>query len=116
MKFITYSERSVMVGDEVADLLMTYAKLLARTNSADTVDLTTITPNGVEVTATLLVGPATIMMAESSNSTLPEPENSVAVEYLTAQIDLIENPPGPLQLPPDQTGSYSDDDIGYRFD
>ena len=39
MKHVTYSDKSLLVGDIAADLLMRYAAALANTNGADTVDI-----------------------------------------------------------------------------
>ena len=88
-----YAETSLMMGDEVVDLMMEYAVLLARQTSADSVDVNAIGTDGDQVTATFLIGPATIMVAESARSTFPEPDNGSAVEYLKEQIGLIKTPP-----------------------
>ena len=93
MKHVMYAEKSLMMGDEVVDLMMEYAVLLARQNSADRVEVEAIGVDGDPVTATFLIGPASIMVAESSRSTLPEPENASAVTYLKEQIGLIKEPP-----------------------
>jgi len=88
-----YAEKSLMMGDEVADLMMEYAVLLARHGSADSVDVEAIGTDGDQVTATFLIGPATIMVAETARSSFPEPENGSAVTYLKEQIGLIRVPP-----------------------
>ena len=69
MKHVMYAEKSLMMGDEVADLMMEYAVLLARHRSA------------------------TIMVAETARSSFPEPENGCAVTYLKKKIGLIRAPP-----------------------
>jgi len=88
-----YAEKSLLMGDEVVDLMMEYAVLLARKNSADSVDVEAIGNDGDEVTATFLIGPATIMVAETARSPFPEPDNGPAVTYLKEQIGLIKEPP-----------------------
>lgn len=88
-----YAEKSLLMGDEVVDLMMEYAVLLARKTSADSVDIEAIGTDGSPVTATFLIGPATIMVAETARSSFPEPENTKAVEYLKEQIGLIKAPP-----------------------
>jgi hypothetical protein len=93
MKHVTYAENSLLLGDEVVDLMMEYAVLLARQSSADRVDVEAISTDGDLVTATFLIGPATIMVAETARSVFPEPENALAVEYLREQIGLIKEPP-----------------------
>ena len=88
-----YAEKSLMMGDEVVDLMMEYAVLLARQSSADSVAVEAIGTDGDTVTATFLIGPATIMVAETARSNFPEPENADAVTYLKEQIGLIKEPP-----------------------
>ena len=90
---MVYAENSLLMGDEVVDLMMEYAVLLARQASADSVDVAAISAGGDEVTATFLIGPATIMVAETSRSALPEPENGSAVSYLKEKIEQIKSPP-----------------------
>lgn len=93
MKQVMYAEKSLLMGDEVVDLMMEYAVLLARKTSADSVDIEAIGTDGSPVTATFLIGPATIMVAETARSSFPEPKNTAAVEYLKQQIGLIKAPP-----------------------
>ena len=93
MKHVMYAEKSLMMGDEVVDLMMEYAVLLARKSSADSVEVQAIGNDGDQVTATFLIGPATIMVAETARSSFPEPENDTAVDYLKQQIGLIKEPP-----------------------
>lgn len=88
-----YAEKSLMMGDEVVDLMMEYAVLLARQRSADSVDVEAIGSDGDTVTATFLIGPASIMVAETARSSFPEPDNNDAVTYLKEQIGLIKEPP-----------------------
>lgn len=88
-----YAEKSLLMGDEVVELMMEYAVLLARQSSADSVNVEAIGTDGDQVTATFLIGPATIMVAETTKSAVPEPENGVAVSYLKEQIGLIKTPP-----------------------
>lgn len=93
MKRVMYSEKSLLMGDEVVNLMMEYAVVLARTSSADQIDVEAITAEGERVTATFLMGPATIMVAETTQSSYPEPENGAVVSYLREQIGLIKEPP-----------------------
>lgn len=93
MKHVIYAEKSLLMGDEVVDLMMEYAVLLARQSSADSVDVEAIGTDGAEVTATFLIGPATIMVAETARTAIPEPDNDSAEAYLKEQISLIKSPP-----------------------
>src|SRR4051794_2712753 len=62
MKHVRYAEKSLLMGDEVVDLMMEYAVLLARQSSADSINVEAIGTDGDTVTATFLIGPATIMV------------------------------------------------------
>jgi hypothetical protein len=83
MKHITFGDKSLLIGDEIADLLLEYAALLTRESSGDTVEVAAISSDGDEVTASFLLGPGVTMMAETTHNTLPEPENTAAIEYVT---------------------------------
>ncbi|MDN4613227.1 hypothetical protein P5G50_02075 [Leifsonia sp. F6_8S_P_1B] len=87
MKHVTYSDKSLLVGDEVADLLMEYATQLGRMSQTDTVTLRAIGADGNEVSASFLLNPSTILMVESASTTATEPENDLAEQYLQSRIN-----------------------------
>lgn len=93
MKHVVYAEKSLLLGDDVVELMMEYAVLLARQSSADSVDVEALGTDGAEVTATFLIGPATIMVAETARTAFPEPDNDTAEAYLKEKIGLIKTPP-----------------------
>jgi hypothetical protein len=86
MKHVTYADKSLMVGDDTADMLLQYAARLASAGVADTIDVHAISSDGDEVVATFLLGEGAPLMAETTNSTLPEPDNSEAVELMTDRL------------------------------
>ena len=83
MKHLTYSDKSLLVGDEVADMLLQYAARLASAGVADTVDVHAVSSDGDDVTATFLLGEGAPLMAETTTSKLPEPDNNQAVRHMT---------------------------------
>lgn len=87
MKHVTYSDKSLLVGDEVADLLMEYAAQLGRMGQTDTVTIRAIGADGNEVSASFLLNPSSILMVESASTTATEPENGLAEEYLQGRIN-----------------------------
>ena len=87
MKHVTYGERSLLVGDEAADLLMSYATVLGRNNNTDSVTLRAVGADGNEEDATVLLNPSTTMMIESTNSTGSEPDNELVAEYMREGIN-----------------------------
>jgi hypothetical protein len=82
VKHITFGDKSLLVGDEVADALLEYAAALATAAHGDTVEIHAISSDGNEVTATFLLGPGVTMMAESAHTSIPEPDNADALEYI----------------------------------
>lgn len=95
MKHVTYGERSLFVDDESADLLMEYARVLAKENDSDTVPVRVIGIDGNEVEATFLLNPSTAIMAETTHTTAQAPTNASAIQYLREQIHLRSFPPQP---------------------
>ncbi|WP_150307697.1 hypothetical protein [Planctomonas psychrotolerans] len=95
MKHVTYADKSLLVGDEAANVLLAYAAVLARNNNADTVDIRAISSEGNSTTATFLLDAGAPLMAETINSPLPEPDNTDAVAYMREQMTrLSERPTG----------------------
>ncbi len=101
MKHLTFADKGLLVGDDVADLLLEYAALLARKGDADTVELAAYGADGAAVQATLMLAEGTPLMAETTHTDLPEPDNGDTVMYLREQIMRRSSPP-PVQ-PADAT-------------
>lgn len=92
MKHVTYGEKSVLMGDDAADTLLEYARLIADNGGADSVTLTSISPDGNTVETSFLLGPNTMMMVESTNSQIQPPDNEEAVSEMKDRIDAITRP------------------------
>jgi hypothetical protein len=86
VKHITISDKSFLIGDEATDLLVRYAALLGKIHSADSVRIRAIGIDGEAVEADFLLNSGTVLMAESSRSQLPEPDNADAIEYMRERI------------------------------
>jgi hypothetical protein len=82
MKHITFGDKSLLIGDAAADALLKYAAFLATAARGDTVEVHAISSDGDEVTASFLFGPGATVMAETSHTQLPEPDNSAAIAYM----------------------------------
>lgn len=76
---VTYSDKSLVLGDEIAALLVEYAAALGRDGSADSVTVHAIGADGGEVEATFLLNGGIALMAETTNTTVPEPDNDHVV-------------------------------------
>jgi hypothetical protein len=82
VKHITFGDKSLLVGDAVADALLKYGAFLTTANRGDTVEIHAISSDGDETVATFLLGPGVTMMAETAHNNLPEPDNTAAVKYM----------------------------------
>lgn len=86
---------------------MEYARLVASSGHADTVKVRALGADGQEVVATLLLNQGTPLMAESTHSSMVEPDNAEAVEYMRGRVGLLDSPRlvAPIDDPmPPQTG------------
>lgn len=87
MRHVTYSHKSLLVGNAAADLLIEYAAVLGRRSGSDVVTLRAIGADGNEVEASFLLNPSTVLMVETASTPASEPENRPAVDYLRLRID-----------------------------
>lgn len=93
MKHLTFAGKSLLIGDDVADLLLEYTALLAKKGDADTVDISAYGADGDAVQATLMLAEGAPLMAETTHTDLPEPDNDDTVMYLREQIMRRSSPP-----------------------
>jgi len=81
------------MGDEAADTLLEYARMIADTTGADSVTLSAISPDGNTVDASFLLNANTVLMVESTNSDVEPPDNADAVAEMRDRINAISRPP-----------------------
>ncbi len=108
MKRIIYDGNTWLVGDEAAEVLVEYAVLLAKEESADSVDVAAYDRSGQPQNITLLIGPATMMTIESSSSLLEPPDNADPVARVRERMRQVTSPPRALPGDPGDL-SYLDD-------
>ncbi|NQX37141.1 hypothetical protein [Herbiconiux sp. VKM Ac-2851] len=108
MKHITFAEKSLLVGDDAAEAITEYAAALAKHASADTVTLSAFGSDGQDVNATFVLDSGTVLMAETTHSSIPEPDNTDAVAYMREKTRLLVSPPS--AGPHDQMPSSPEDD------
>ncbi|WP_210480692.1 hypothetical protein [Naasia sp. SYSU D00948] len=82
MKHVTYANKSFLIGDEAAELLVTYTAALASAKLGDSVKLHAIGSDGDDEEIQLLLDTGAPLLAESASSSLPEPDNSAAIEHM----------------------------------
>jgi hypothetical protein len=92
MKHVSYADKSLFMGDDAADSLLEYARLLADNERADTVTLRSISTDGNTVEASFLLDASTVLMVESTNSEMEAPDNTDAVQDIKDRIDAITRP------------------------
>jgi hypothetical protein len=110
VKHITYSDKSLLVGDEAADVLLEYSALLGRHGSADTVTLRGFGADADEVDATFVLNQGTVLMAETSHTSMEEPDNAEAVMEMREKMLRLMSP-RPVS-PSDESMPANYDDLG----
>lgn len=95
------ADKSLLIGDEAADLLLEYAALLAQIGRGDSVRIRAIGVDGDEVTVGFLLNSGTVLLVETSTSTLPEPDNAGVARYMRQRLDSYS---GNLDQSPDPFG------------
>lgn len=82
--------KSLLMGDDAADLLVRLAVLLGQTGSADSVEIAAIESGGNAGRITFLLNGGASITTESVTSDLVAPENSKAEQYMISRIVEIE--------------------------
>lgn len=108
MKHVVYAEKTLLVGDRAADLALEYGAALASNGKADTISLHAIGSDGDAVLATLLLDAGSNLIAETTNSTLDEPDNAEAEAYMQDRITRLTSPR--TAHPDDETAAATFDD------
>lgn len=80
------------MGDDAADSLLEYARLLGEASHVDTVTVRAIGPYGNAVDAALLLNGSSAMVVESTNWTVQLPGNDEAVRYMQERIGHLTRP------------------------
>lgn len=99
MKHVTYADKSLLLDDETADLLIEYAVALGTAGRTDSVVTNAMDSSGHDVEATFLLHGATELMTETARTSVDPVDNTAAVTYLREHIDLLRNPPDTLPEP-----------------
>jgi hypothetical protein len=112
MKHVTVAEKSLLMGDDVADCLLEYSRLLGQDSQVDAVTVRGIGPDGNTVDVSILLNAATMLVIESTNTTVEAPGNDEAVRYMQERIDRIINPPEARPEPSGETFDFDIEDPG----
>lgn len=93
MKHLTYADKSLLVDNESADLIVDYAVAIASSGTADKVELRGFGADGDEVVGSFVLNSGTILMAETVHTSIPDPDNSEAVAYMRGRLGRLQSPP-----------------------
>ncbi|WP_104176432.1 hypothetical protein [Cryobacterium sp. Y50] len=117
MMNLTFVGKSLLVGDEVAELVVEYAAMLARSGGVDTVRLMAYSVGGDDVQALLLLSQGAPIMAETSHTDRPEPDNRDIVSYMRQRLARSGTVSFGLSLDhqPDSTSAF-EDDYSFNFE
>ncbi len=95
MHRIHHAGDSVLTGSAIARALIEYAEMLAKAATATTLDIPTREPDGSIGSTTMLVGPASQLIADAEHSEYEELVDEALVERLRRLTDALRRPPGP---------------------
>jgi len=93
MKHVTIADKTLFMGDDIADALLEYARVLGNDDHADTVTVHAIGPDGNSVDVAILLNSSAVVVVESTNAEIEPPSNDEAVRYITDAIERIHRPP-----------------------
>jgi hypothetical protein len=111
MDQIQYAGNALVTGSKIAHAVLAYAQALASNGDSATVTIPVLHEHGSVVTAEILIGPASQLIAEPYESTSPELEDADVVERLNEATAKLQ----PARAIADNAGNYSaidDDDLG----
>ena len=106
-----YSEKSLLMDDASADVLIEYAALLAANGSSDTVRLQAVGEDGNDVEVAFLLNAATVLIVESASADLHPNANEQTVREMRDKIELLRNPPPARMQRASEIPDYDFDDI-----
>lgn len=92
MRSLVYAGNALRTGDDIAQAVLEYAASLAGAHRADTVMIPVRTASGTVSSATLLLGPASQIVAEDLRDDHDELEDAALVADLRARVRAIDSP------------------------
>lgn len=87
MKRITMGAEVLITDERIADLVLAYANVLARSRTSDTVNIPVVSESGAVQDAQLLVGPASQIVVTEDGSGGPTIDVEPALHDLQQRID-----------------------------
>ena len=85
MKLLRYAGGEYLTGDDIATAMLAYSEALADRSTADSVEIPILDADGARQTAIFLLGPASQIVAKSTDSGGEELVDRAVVEELGAR-------------------------------
>ena len=112
MKQLTYIDTVIRTDDEVADLVIQYAMVLAHHATSDTVTIPAIGPDDTVRDTTLLIGPASQLVVTSLDAPpRHDLDPRAAVDHLRGRIAFLTRKPVVTEQVPGDVNLFFDDDL-----
>ena len=92
MRHLTYGDKQMLIGDEVAAVLLEYAAQVARVGGGDSMTLRAIDTDGNDVEVTLLLDAGATLMSQTATTSVEEPDNREAVAYMRQRLGIMRSP------------------------
>ena len=108
---MTFADKSLLMGDDAADTLLEYARVIADSEGADTVTLRSMSQDGNTVDASFLLNVNTVLMIETTNSEVQPPDNTAAVIEMRERITALTRPASTSSEEPWEDGDYDMTDV-----
>lgn len=102
MRHVTYGDKRMLIGDEVADLLLDYAAQVARVGGGDSITMRAIDTDGNDVEVKFLLDAGATLMSQTATTSVREPDNSEAIAYIRERMATMQSPA--------QAHAFSDDE------
>jgi hypothetical protein len=99
MKHISFANKSLLVGDDLAYVLLDYWALLAERADADIVEVRVLNTEGIVSSETVPLEAAVPLRVEPASLPFCEPDNADALAYLRRRIWSMTSPPWALPQP-----------------
>jgi len=109
MKRVTYADKALLMGDDAAETLLEYARVLTQTAGVDSVTLRCLSTDGDAVDASFLIHGHATLLVESTHSDIAAPDNADAVAELRDRIQRVRQPASAVA---DDIPWSSADDLG----
>ena len=102
MRHVTYGDKPILIGDEVAAVLLEYAAQVARAGGGDSITLRAIDTDGNDVEVTFLLDAGATLMSQTATTSVQEPDNSEAIAFMRERLATMQSPAQAQAFPEDE--------------